>query len=304
MHGTDDVNRQTNNTANAGGTQGPDVAERLFNLFVGNERRHVIGSGLPVFDKAKNKWSLTSTTHDGPATLDHWQQHLDHKFILSIIPLLDNGTCGFACIDADEYEIDYVEICERIDKLKLPFIAVVSKSAGLHIFVFFKEAVSAKLIIPILKYWATRLGLKKFEIFQTNDGTFGNFSRAVAMPYGGTWNALAEQNALNSGRQRHVAGYFPRYSQTDFADELPEIPKESQQQQSSRQIPLYLQAAINSFVPYQCEKQLLLEPHLLHLVSFGFDQIANFTQRSGTEGPSLDTTRSPAGLEEDVRRSP
>ena len=113
-----------------GGAQGPEVAERLSYLFVGNERRHVKSSGLPVFDNAKNKWTLTSTTHDGPATVDHWQQHLDHKFILSIIPLLDNGTCWFACIDADEYEIDYVEICERIDRLKLPLIAVVSKSAA------------------------------------------------------------------------------------------------------------------------------------------------------------------------------
>ena len=35
------------------------------------------------------------------------------------------------------------------------------------------------------------------------------------------------------------------------ADELPEIPKEFPQQQKSRQIPLYLQGAINAFVPDQ-----------------------------------------------------
>ena len=206
----DDINRsQQYNTANGDAKQQQGAAECLFDFFFGNERRHVISSGLPVFDKAKNKWSLTVTTHNGPPTLDHWQQHLDHKFILSIIPLLDNGTCGFACIDCDEYDgISYIEICERIDKWKLPFAAVVSKSGGLHIFVFFKEPVPAKLVIPILKYWATRLGLKKFEIFPTNDGTSGTFSRAVSMPYGGTWNALAEQNALNGFGNAMLLDHF------------------------------------------------------------------------------------------------
>jgi hypothetical protein len=227
----DGTERQTNNTTNSGRTQADSAAERLLNLFVGNERRHVTGSGPAVRHNDKNKWTLTVTTHDGPATSDHWQQHLDHKFILSIIPLLDNGTCGFACVDADEYDISYIEICERIDRLKLPFIAVASKSGGLHLFVFFKEPVPAKLIIPILKYWASRLGLKKFEIFPTNDGSSGNFSRAVAMPYGATWNALAEQNALNGIGNAMLLDAFLATVKPISADELPEIPKESQQQQ-------------------------------------------------------------------------
>ena len=269
------MNRQQQYTANGTRAQQPSTAERLLHLFAGNERRHVTSSGLPVFDKAKNKWSLTSTTHDGPATLDHWRQHLDHKFILSIIPLLDNGTCGFACVDADEYDISYIEISERIDRLKLPFIAVASKSGGLHLFVFFKEPVPAKLIVPVLKYWATRLGLKKFEIFPTNDGSSGNFSRAVAMPYGATWNALAEQNALNGIGNAMLLDAFLTTVKPISADELPEIPKESQQQQKSRQIPPYLQAAIDSVGPYPFgDRSPITASIIMKLYDIGFDAAA------------------------------
>jgi hypothetical protein len=115
---------------------------------VGLQRR----ASPPVWNEPKHKWELKVTTHDGPAALDHWRQHLaNSEFSLSIIPLLDNGKCLFACIDCDEYELEYPEICQRIYRLKFPLIACVSKSCGLHLFVFFKELVPAELVIPALR---------------------------------------------------------------------------------------------------------------------------------------------------------
>ena len=55
MHGTDDVNRQTNNTANAGGAQGPDVSERFKEAISFLEQ---LRPGGP--------WVLTAITPDGP----------------------------------------------------------------------------------------------------------------------------------------------------------------------------------------------------------------------------------------------
>ena len=74
-------------------------------------------------------------------------------------------------------------------------------------------------------YWATRVGLSKFEIFPINDGSSGNFSRAVAMPYGATWNALAEQNALNGIGNAMLLDAFLATVEP-ISRELPEIPKE------------------------------------------------------------------------------
>jgi hypothetical protein len=182
----DNINRQPHGTPNAGRTQVPSVAERLHNLSVGNERRHVKSFGPPFRDPKKpDKWKLKVGTYDEPATLALWQQHLRGEFILSIVPLLDNGTCWFACIDADEYDLSYVEICERIRDLQFPLFPFVSKSGGLHLVVFFKEPVRAELVISALKYMAVRLGLKNFEVFPSSATVKeGENTRAVAMPYG------------------------------------------------------------------------------------------------------------------------
>jgi hypothetical protein len=82
--------------------QGASTAERLFNLFAGNEHRHIKSYGPPVWNGEKKKWQLKVTTDDGPATLTHWSQHLYRSYILSVIPLLSDGTCWFACIDYDK----------------------------------------------------------------------------------------------------------------------------------------------------------------------------------------------------------
>ena len=270
--------KPNNNSTFASGAQQRSAAERLFELFVGNDRRHVINTG-PPFGPPKtgngkddlNKWKLHSLTVDGPASLDHWNQHLNGDYILSVIPLLDNGTCWFACLDADEYDnLDYIEICERINRLKLPLLPVVSKSTGLHIFIFFKEPVPAELVRPALRTWATQLKLNKFEIFPSSTGE-DKFTRAIAMPYGPTWDALPEQCARNSGGNAMLLDTFLFVAEQEkiTADDLPKPQKESGQQ--SRQIPLYLQGAINAFVPDTARSNHCWSV-LLHLASLGFDK--------------------------------
>lgn len=295
----DGTDRQTNNSTREGGTQADSAAERLFHLFVGNERRHVKGSGPAVWDKEKNKWSLSVTTYEGPATVDHWQQHLDQKYILSIIPLLDDGKCLFACLDVDDYEISYIDICDCIARLKLPLLPCVSKSTGLHVFVFLKEPIPAKLLRPALQIWASLLGLKKFEIFPTNDGTSGDFSRAIAMPYGATWTVLPEQHALNAIGNALLLDSFLFTVKKITADDLPEPQKELQRQ--SRQIPLYLQGAINAFVPEK-DRSNYCWSILLHLVSLGFDKIQICDAVRG-KGAFVRYDEKSRSLEQDVDRA-
>jgi hypothetical protein len=230
--------------------QVPDIAERLFKLFVGNERRHIKNYGPPVWDKDKNKWVLNVTTHDGSATPKLWRQHLDNSFILSTIPLLDDGTCWFACIDVDEYDINTVEICVRIYDWKLPLIPVRSKSGGLHLFIFFKEPISAERVIPALYYLAQKLGLKKYEIFPTRAKVEpGEFSRGISMPYGPTWDKVSSQNGMLAAGGAMSQNEFVEHAEASriTASELPEAPKASS---STPKIPLYLQAAIDSSGPY------------------------------------------------------
>ena len=69
------------------------------------------------------------------------------------------------------------------------------------------------------------------------------------MPYGATWNVLPEQCALNSIGNAVLLDNFLSTVKKITAGDLPKPQKESQQQ-LSRKIPLYLQAAIDSVGPY------------------------------------------------------
>jgi len=204
------MNRPDNAITAGAGAQAGNTAERLSKLFVGNEQRHVKNFGPPVWDEEKQKWKLKTTTDDGPATLTHWSQHLYRSYILSVIPLLSDGTCWFACIDYDKYELDYIKICHDTDRSKFPLLPVISKSGGLHLFVFFKEPVRGELIVAALHYWAARLGFEKkdYEVFPTSTGE-DKSTRAISMPYGDRFvDALPEQSALAGHGNRQLLENF------------------------------------------------------------------------------------------------
>jgi hypothetical protein len=121
-HNNDDVNRRQYGSKSGARKQAESAAERLFKLFAGNLHRHIRNYGPPVWNEKKQKWELRGETVNEPATLKDWDTHLypTSEFILSIIPLLDDGTCWFACIDLDKYSgVDFIKICELIHNLKL-----------------------------------------------------------------------------------------------------------------------------------------------------------------------------------------
>jgi hypothetical protein len=279
------------------------TAEKLFVLFSGNERRHVKNFGPPVFNNEKNKWELTVKTHEGPATVALWGQHLNlrdtNKFILSVIPLLDNGTCWFACIDADEYDINKVDICQRIKNLNLPLLPVVSKSSGLHLFVFFKEPIRAELIIPALRIWTSRLGLKKFEIFPTSSGE-DHLSRAVSMPYGATWDQFPDQCALGPNANAWVLDHCVVHIE-GMKITAAELPK-PQPEQRSRKIPLHLQIAIDSLGPYPFDDRSSVTASIMWaLRDLGFDADEIKTRVEG-RGPFVRYTEDKKSLDADIAR--
>jgi hypothetical protein len=224
----------------------PDIAERLFELFIGNDRRYIRNDGPPNWNSTKQKWELNVTTRDEPVTPALWRQHLVGAYILSVIPLLDDNTCWFGCIDGDDYETNIIELCHKIDDWKLPLILVRSKSGGPHLFLFCKEPVRAAQLIKVLHYLAKKLGLKKYEIFPSSATVEpGKFSRGIAMPYGPTWDKTEEQTGMH--------GHGGALTQNQFVDkaeaaritarELSELlPRESSS--STREIPLYMRGAI------------------------------------------------------------
>ena len=123
----------------------------------------------------------------GQVTDEHWRNHIEGKGpALGIIPITENNTCRWGCIDIDEYNFDHTSLIKSIRNLKLPLIVCRSKSGGAHVFLFTKENIPASLMQSKLKSMATILGYEGSEIFPKQTeilverGDTGNF---LNLPY-------------------------------------------------------------------------------------------------------------------------
>ena len=118
---------------------------------------------------------------------DLWENHLQGKGpALGIIPIREDNTCRWGCIDIDSYNLDHSSLIQSIRNLNLPLIVCRSKSGGAHVFLFTKEFISAALMQNTLKKIAKVLGYEGSEIFPKQTeilverGDTGNF---LNLPY-------------------------------------------------------------------------------------------------------------------------
>jgi len=116
-----------------------------------------------------------------------WTEHLNGNGpSLGIIPIKADNTARWGCIDIDTYPIDYKKIINSIRNLQLPLVPCRSKSGGMHIFLFFKNPVSARLVREKLREVASGLGYSAVEVFPKQStiliekGDLGNF---LNLPY-------------------------------------------------------------------------------------------------------------------------
>jgi len=147
-----------------------------------------------------------------------WQSHLDGEGpSLGIIPIMADNTSKWGCIDIDTYPIDYRKIINSIRKLKLPLVPCRSKSGGLHLFLFFKNPVSAKLIREKLREVASGLGYSSVEVFPKQStiliekGDLGNF---LNLPYYNSKNTTryAYKDDGTAATLREFVSLYNKYS--------------------------------------------------------------------------------------------
>ena len=118
---------------------------------------------------------------------DLWEKHLQGEGpALGIIPITEDNTCRWGCIDIDEYNFDHSKLIQSIRNLNLPLIVCRSKSGGAHVFLFTTEFISASLMQSTLKKMSIGLGYEGSEIFPKQTeilverGDTGNF---LNLPY-------------------------------------------------------------------------------------------------------------------------
>src|SRR6516225_4582291 len=185
----DDVNRRGHiNTAQAA-IQGKDVAERLYTLFHSDAKKHVEISGFKGIRKdGKHEFSRVLTV-PSPLTIEHVQAHLDGEIRAAAVPLLENDTAKFGCIDVDLYNgsLD-PDLNEHIPALPLPLYFSYSKSGGGRVWLFCEEPVAASTLRKTLQAVSKSLGLpqnkKTVQIFPQPDTT------SSVDECGNAWNCL------------------------------------------------------------------------------------------------------------------
>ena len=160
------------------------LAENFYNLFSGLDRAY--GRYDLDTDQSGVKRSGTARTIAEKLTLQQWELHLEGKQGLGVVPIRDDAKVLWGAIDIDEYDLDVDTLSKSLGTP--PFIPCLTKSGGIHLYVFFKKATSAKLVVNKLREITSALGKPSAEIFPkqiklvTDRGDVGNW---INMPYFG-----------------------------------------------------------------------------------------------------------------------
>jgi len=122
-----------------------------------------------------------------PQTPKLWEDHLTGTGSgLGIVPINEENSCKWGCIDIDQYPLDHKLLVDKIRRMKLPLVVCRSKSGGAHCFLFTTAWTEARDMQKALQSMAAALGYGESEIFpkqiklNLDRGDVGNF---LNLPY-------------------------------------------------------------------------------------------------------------------------
>lgn len=194
-------------------------------LFAGFEGAHGT-HGEPHREPDSLKWAIkkTARTNREPYTVEMWEAHLAGTRPLGIMPIQTAGTCMWASIDYDEYDVNLLELVARVESMGLPLIPCRSKSGGLHLFIFFSSPQPAALVQTVLRDLAAALGIAGSEIFPKQAQILaerGDLGSWMVMPYyGDTFGGkLKEQVGLRKTGGELTAEEFLRAAEKARVDD-------------------------------------------------------------------------------------
>ena len=139
--------------------------------------------GQETSGKRKGKYTFVHEKR----TTQTFTRHLSGESSVGIVPINEQGMCWWGAIDIDLYPLDHASIVKKVAALKLPIIVCRSKSGGGHLYLFFKEPVSAEILQIKLREIASELGYADgTEIFPKQIELLldrGDMGSALNLPY-------------------------------------------------------------------------------------------------------------------------
>ena len=92
-----------------------ETAQKFMKVFSGLERAYCIYEITGQKNTAKGiKKDGRGRTLQEPVSLELWQRHLKGEISIGVIPLKDDETCMWGCIDVDEYPINTKQLLKNI----------------------------------------------------------------------------------------------------------------------------------------------------------------------------------------------
>lgn len=179
-----------------------NLAQLFHERFLGLERAHGVYEVARDWTKGKKRKGQARTVAE-PVTDELWAMHLAGTKGIGIVPIRDDGTCGWGCIDIDIYkDLDFEAVEAKVKEIKAPLVLCKTKSGGIHAFLFCSRPAPAALVRARLGGWAAQLGFKGSEIFPKQDrlGSAQDFGNWLNMPYfGETRLCFLDGSPLSAG---------------------------------------------------------------------------------------------------------
>jgi hypothetical protein len=171
-----------------------DSTPDFMSLFEGYSKAHGIYQ-LTGELEPNGKRKGRAATISRQVTMELWDAHLCGEQGLGIIPINENSEVRFAAIDIDSYPLNHRELVEKLAAIQWPCFVCETKSHGAHIYIFFKEWISASTVVNRLRTLAAYLGYGGSEIFPRQSRIIearGDVGQWINMPYFGgsrqAWN--------------------------------------------------------------------------------------------------------------------
>ena len=198
--------------------------EKFWAIFCCNRDKYVVHK--PPFSQEGHKMKASRVCYalENPGsgdktkkklTIEDFKAHLYGQYGVAVEPLRDvkkdgknvPNMCYYGIIDIDVYDTDFIPLIKKMYGFGLKFVAVRSKSGGLHIYFVMKEATPAKAVRQSLRLVVEKFGMdaiysakgaSKVEIFPMHDTeTPGADGKCVFLPY---------FNVAGTGTQNYIYG--------------------------------------------------------------------------------------------------
>lgn len=189
----------------------PKIVNRFMNLF--NGLKTAYGKyEVTNIKRQDGKLKGNATTIKGLVTSKLWEDHLEGRSGLGIVPITENSTCYFGAIDVDVYMgLKMPDTIKKLQAFGVPLVPCRSKSGGCHLFLFVSEEVKATLMQSKLREMAAVLGYGDCEIYPRQTEILidrGDIGQWLNMPY---------FNGLEGGRYG-IKSNGEKYTMTEFLD--------------------------------------------------------------------------------------